>query len=46
VTKPLKTPGAQVEAGEAIGIQDGNNDLEFEIWDSGTPINPEEVIAW
>ena len=46
VTKPLKVLGTQVEAGEAIGILDGNKELELEIWDAGAFINPEEVIVW
>ena len=46
VSKTLKTPGTQVEAGEAIGMMDGSKDLELEIWESGTFINPEEVIVW
>jgi septal ring factor EnvC (AmiA/AmiB activator) len=46
VTKPLKTQGTQVEAGEAIGLMDGSKDLELEIWEAGSFINPEEVIAW
>jgi murein DD-endopeptidase MepM/ murein hydrolase activator NlpD len=46
VTKPLKMQGAQVEAGEAIGLMDGSKDLAFEIWEAGSFINPEEVIAW
>lgn len=46
ITKPLKTRGAQVEAGEAIGIMDGSKELALEIWDTGIYVNPEEVIAW
>lgn len=46
VTKPLKQPGVQVEAGEAIGVLDGSKELEMEIWDEGVFVNPEEVIAW
>ena len=46
VTKPLKAQGAQVEAGEAIGMTDGKKELALEIWDAGVYVNPEEVIAW
>ncbi len=42
----LKDAGASVEAGEALGIMNGRNELEFEIWRAGEPLNPEEVIAW
>lgn len=46
VAKPLKAQGALVEAGEAIGLMDGTKELELEIWDAGTFVNPEEVIVW
>jgi len=46
VTKPLKNQGAQVEAGEAIGVMDGQKELELELWDAGVFVNPEEVISW
>lgn len=46
IAKPLKQPGTQVEAGEAIGIMDGSKELEMEIWDAGVFVNPEEVIVW
>jgi len=46
VTKPAKTPGAAVEAGEAIGTTDGKKDLEIEIWNGGVFVNPGEVIVW
>ena len=46
ITKPLKTQGAQVEAGDAIGVMDGRNELELEIWDAGAFVDPEKVIVW
>ncbi|MBR1877626.1 MAG: M23 family metallopeptidase [Paludibacteraceae bacterium] len=46
VSLRLKEAGAQVEAGEALGIMNGRNELEFEIWRAGDPLNPEEVIAF
>jgi len=46
VTKPLKRQGMQVEAGEAIATMDGSKEMELEIWDAGTFVNPEEVIVW
>lgn len=46
VAKPLKIQGALVEAGEAIGIMDGEKELVFEIWEAGRFVNPEEVIVW
>ena len=42
----LKTQGTTVEAGESIGMMDGEHDLEVEIWDAGQFVNPEEVIVW
>lgn len=44
--RALKTPGAIVEKGEAIGIADGEKDIEIELWDGGQFVNPEEVIVW
>ena len=46
VTKALKTHGSSVEAGEAIGLMDGDHNLEMELWDGGKFVNIEEVIAW
>jgi len=46
IAKTLKTQGMTVEAGEVIGLVDGTKDLELEIWDAGTFVNPEEVIVW
>ena len=46
VTKALKAQGASVEAGEAIGVMDGDHRLEIELWDGGKFVNIEEVIAW
>ena len=42
----LKSVGARVEAGEAIGLTNGEQELMFELWKGGEPVNPEEVIAW
>ena len=45
ITKVLKKVGDAVEAGETIAIM-GNQPLMFELWQAGTAINPEEVIAF
>ena len=45
ITKVLKHVGDVVEAGETIAIM-GNQALMFELWQAGTAINPEEVIAF
>lgn len=45
ITKVLKHVGDAVEAGETIAIM-GNQALMFELWQAGTAINPEEVIAF
>ena len=45
ITKVLKHVGDAVEAGETIAIM-GNQPLIFELWQAGTAINPEEVIAF
>ena len=45
VTKALKPKGASVEAGEAIGVMDGDRNIEIELWDNGKFVNIEEVIA-
>ena len=46
ISKTLKALGTQVEAGEAIGVMDGSKEMELEIWEAGSFINPEEVIVW
>lgn len=46
VTKALKPQGTAVEAGEAIGLMDGDHSLKIELWDGGKFVNIEEVIAW
>jgi septal ring factor EnvC (AmiA/AmiB activator) len=46
VARPLKTQGALVEAGDAVGQMDGQQDLEMEIWNAGEFVNPEEAIVW
>lgn len=45
ITKVLKHVGDAVEAGETIAIM-GDQPLIFELWQAGTAINPEEVIAF
>jgi murein DD-endopeptidase MepM/ murein hydrolase activator NlpD len=45
ITKVLKKKGDVVQAGESIAIMD-KLPLEFELWQNGKPINPEEVIAF
>lgn len=46
VAKVSKSVGTRVEAGESIGLMDGEHDLMFELWKSGQPVQPEEVIVW
>jgi murein DD-endopeptidase MepM/ murein hydrolase activator NlpD len=42
----FKTIGARVEAGDALGTTNGEQDVVFELWKGGEPVNPEEVIVW
>jgi murein DD-endopeptidase MepM/ murein hydrolase activator NlpD len=42
----LKTQGVAVEEGESIGLMAGDNELEFELWESGKPVDPEKVIVF
>lgn len=42
----LKTQGTAVEAGESIGLMAGEQELEFELWESGKPVDPEKVIVF
>lgn len=42
----LKTIGTRVEAGDAIGLTNGEQELVFELWKGGDFINPEEVIVF
>ena len=42
----MKTVGAHVEAGEAIGQVTSQHDMGFELWHEDRSVNPEEVIAW
>ena len=46
VAQVLKTQGTLVEAGESIARMDGENDLEFELWEAGKFVQFEEVVAW
>lgn len=46
VSMVLKRVGASVDAGDALGTMNGRDELEFEIWRAGEPLNPEEVIAF
>ena len=46
VSLVLKRVGTTVDAGDAIGMMNGKDELEFEIWRAGEPLNPEEVIVW
>lgn len=46
MSKVLKRVGAAAEAGESLGAMNGTDELEFEIWRAGEPLNPEEVIAF
>lgn len=42
----LKTQGVAVEEGESIGLMAGDNELEFELWESGKPVDPEKAIVF
>ena len=46
VSLVLKRVGTSVDAGESIGMMNGKDELEFEIWRAGEALNPEEVIVW
>ena len=46
LTTLVKNVGARVQSGEPIGMMDGEQELFFELWKNGQPINPEEVIAF
>ena len=46
VERALKTQGTAVEQGEAIGIANGEKEVEIELWENGQFVNPEEVIVW
>lgn len=46
MSKVLKRAGSAVEAGESLGVMNGTDELEFEVWRAGEPLNPEEVIAF
>ena len=46
VATALKRPGTFVEAGESIGLMDGQTNLLIEIRDDGQFVNPEEVIVF
>ncbi|MCQ2341813.1 MAG: M23 family metallopeptidase [Paludibacteraceae bacterium] len=41
-----KQVGANLKAGETLGIVHSDGLLDFELWKEGQPINPEEVIAF
>ena len=43
--KALKQTGQTVQAGECIGICQKNQPLDFQLWENGTCLNPELVIA-
>lgn len=46
ISNVLKAQGTAVEAGESIGLMAGDNELEFELWESGKPVDPEKVIVF
>ncbi len=46
VERAIKAQGSAVESGEAIGIADGEKEMEIELWNGGKYVNPEEVIVW
>ena len=46
LTKTFKPVGTHVEAGESIGIVTKEEDLDFELWQNGKSINPNDVIAY
>jgi murein DD-endopeptidase MepM/ murein hydrolase activator NlpD len=45
VSKLLKRVGETVQAGESIALLE-DKPLNFQLWQNGQPINPEEVIAF
>lgn len=45
ISKMIKQVGDHVQAGESIAMLE-NSPLQFELWQNGKPINPEEVIAF
>lgn len=45
ISKMIKQVGDYVQAGESIAMLE-NSPLQFELWQNGKPINPEEVIAF
>lgn len=45
-SRVLKTVGTDVRAGESIAIADNELPLQFELWQNGKPVNPQEVIAF
>ncbi len=44
--KPFHKIGDSVDAGEAIAIVGEERLLQFELWQKGTAINPEDIIAF
>ena len=46
ISNVLKAQGTAVEAGESIGLMTGEKELEFELWESGKPVDPEKVIVF
>lgn len=45
VQKPMKHPGASVQAGETLGLVN-DTQLGFELWQHGNAVNPESVIVF
>lgn len=46
VDKTFKQVGAGLQAGETLGLCSAERPLYFELWQHGTPVNPEQVIVF
>ncbi|MFI3302804.1 MAG: M23 family metallopeptidase [Rikenellaceae bacterium] len=46
MSQSLVASGDVVKAGEVIGYTQPGNDFEFELWENGKPVNPENYIIF
>lgn len=46
LSRVLKHAGDNVSAGEAVALTAADEDMEFELWQNGRSINPEDVILF
>lgn len=47
LSQSLVAPGRRVKAGEVLGsVEQGNAVLEFELWQNGNPVNPENYVVF